>query len=145
MTQETTFLVALGLTLAIALAVVIYLQQPLRKVLIELCGNDQRGEFWRAFASVMLLLTPITAELLAGPVEKPADAPYLAVGMILRWGLLGLVISLFCIAMGIAAFIRPGQTILAMDPGQSQELERLLRKVLAMRAREIVDQERPAA
>jgi hypothetical protein len=48
----------LAVTLAAALTVVRYLHEPLRKQLQELCGNAERAEFWTAFSSVTVVLTP---------------------------------------------------------------------------------------
>jgi hypothetical protein len=59
---------------------------------------------------------------------------------LLTWSLLGLIVAVFVIAMGVAAFIGTGlpRTPIAISPDQVNDLERLLAKVEEIRAREIV-------
>ena len=59
MSASSLFLVGIGITLLMSLTVVIYLMNPLRKILTELCGTRERADFWLAFSNVALMLTPL--------------------------------------------------------------------------------------
>jgi hypothetical protein len=147
MSNEIPFLSALGITLAVAVGVVIYLKRPLRRILIDLCGSEQRAGFWAAYADVVFVLVPV-ASLLLGQVIQASSAskvseikpPLFMVIDLLTWSLLGLIVAVFVIAMGVAAFIGTGlpRTPIAISPDQVNDLERLLAKVEEIRAREIV-------
>src|SRR6266567_4450173 len=51
-----TYLFGLGLTLLAAGAVVVCLRRSLRRILVDLCGTEARGDFWTAFSVVLLIL-----------------------------------------------------------------------------------------
>src|ERR1700751_2653421 len=59
MSAVTIFLIGVVVTLASALAVVMYLRRPLKAILIDLCGAVERAEFWLAFSNVTLTLVPV--------------------------------------------------------------------------------------
>ena len=48
-------------TILVAIAVAGYLNDPLRKQLLELCGTAERVAFWAAFANVTVVLMPAIA------------------------------------------------------------------------------------
>lgn len=137
MTQESASLTAIGLTIALSLLLVFYLQGPLRRILIELCGNEGRTAYWVAYTNIMLFLVPVLAELLTLTIEPTKQSPVLEVAAILRWGLLGIAIALFCVSMGLAVSIRPLQGTLRYDIARGRDLEQLLGRILEMRAREV--------
>ena len=59
MSASILFLVGIGITLSMSFTTVIYLMNPLRKILTELCGTRERADFWLAFSNVALMLTPL--------------------------------------------------------------------------------------
>lgn len=70
--MKMSLLFASGLTISLlaALAVVRYLSAPLRHQLRELCGSDERAEFWTAFANVTIVLTPAIFAMLVDPSSQ---------------------------------------------------------------------------
>lgn len=57
------FLVQIAVTLILCLAIVGYLRQILRKVLIDLCGTEERAQFWTAFSNILLIVLPVIISL----------------------------------------------------------------------------------
>jgi len=64
MIDERTVLLTLGGTLAIGLVAIAYLQDPLRRVLFDICRKRDHARFWAASANVLLLALPLSLELL---------------------------------------------------------------------------------
>jgi hypothetical protein len=108
------FACGLATTLLAALTVVRYLSGPLRAQLKELCGNAERAEFWTAFSSVTVILTPAIFAIPADPSAASGTPALLAIVSQLRWGLIGLVISVLMLGWILGRFIpktlvvRPG-------------------------------------
>jgi hypothetical protein len=105
----------LTVTLAASLAVVRYLNMPLRKQLQELCGNAERAEFWTAFSNVTVVLTPAIFAMLVDPRAEPGVPMLLAMIAQLRWGLIGLVISVLMLGWILGRFI-PRATAAPVEP-----------------------------
>ena len=80
-TETVVLLCSLALTALLSLGVVFYLGPPMRGVMRDLCGTEERARYWVAFANVMHLLLPVTAVLAlrepprAGVSLQPATAP----------------------------------------------------------------------
>jgi hypothetical protein len=91
------------ITLLAALAVVRYLNSPLRRQLQELCGNAERADFWVAFSNVTVVLTPVIFAMSVEP--SSSDPPLLAVISQLRWGFMGLVVSVLMLGWILSRFI----------------------------------------
>lgn len=53
-----SFLVHVFLTIAVTALVVNYIRPYLRKVLIDLCGTEERAQFWTVFSNVVLVGLP---------------------------------------------------------------------------------------
>lgn len=140
MTNAMPLVTAGSLTIVVTLAVIGLLWLPLFRLLVDLCGNQERAIFWRNLSAIFLVLVPITALMLARD-EFPNANYAIAVVDQLRWALAGLIIALFLIALGVSAFIpHPSRATVAVNRDQVDELNRLLIKVDEIRAREIVRQ-----
>lgn len=136
MTNETAFLIALALSLLMSALVVWYTKQALHRVLVDLCGEDHRARYWSTFSNVMLLLVPAAALMLGHASDRPVESPIFSIVDQLKWSTVGLIVSFFAIAMGVAAFVWPSGIPLSIAPAQVNELHRLLAKVDEMRAKE---------
>ena len=97
------FACGIMITLLAALAVVHYLNSPLRRQLQELCGNAERGDFWVAFSNVTVVLTAVIFAMSVEP--SSSDPPLLAVISQLRWGFMGLVVSVLMLGWILSRFI----------------------------------------
>jgi hypothetical protein len=90
MTATTVFALGSLGTLAIGAAVVLYLRRPLRNILAELCGNEERAEFWAAFSAVVVGVVPVIFAIACHPAPGPDTPAVFELADQLKWGLIGL-------------------------------------------------------
>jgi len=105
MSVSLIFACGLAATLLVSLTVVRYLSMPLRRQLQELCGNAERAEFWSVFSNVTVSLVPVIFAMSVSPVSEPAIPALLAVVSQLKFGLMGLVISILLLGWVLGRFI----------------------------------------
>jgi uncharacterized membrane protein YhaH (DUF805 family) len=105
--MSVSLLFAIGLlcTLAVSGAVVGYIRQPLRRLLVELCGNAERAEFWTAFSAITIGLVPLIFALGYTPSLAAGAAAVMEVGNQLRWALIGMVASVLALGWIVGRFI----------------------------------------
>jgi uncharacterized membrane protein YhaH (DUF805 family) len=70
MNSLLSFAINLLITLLVGFLLVAYLRPSLRRILVDLCGTEERAAFWLAFASLVLIGMPIASAL--GYVPLPA-------------------------------------------------------------------------
>ena len=116
--MNITFLFACGLilTLLVSLGVVGYLNGPLRRQLQQLCGNDERAEFWTVFSNVMVALIPLIFALQFDPMPNSSTPPILVVASQFKLGLLGLAVSILVLGWILSRFI-PNSVAVSTAPG----------------------------
>jgi hypothetical protein len=136
--DATILLSSLALTGVLSGAVVVYLGRPLRGVLRDLCGTDERARYWVAFANVLHILLPVTAVLIARDPTRSGGSTIMAVLDQTRWALAGLILSVVSVAVGVAVFLAPRSATVVVDRDQADDLQRLLSKVHALRAHEVL-------
>jgi hypothetical protein len=82
---------------ALAVTVVLLSRRSLRQLLVELCGNSARAEYWTMFAGMFLVLCTLYGVLAAMPSPDSsagaAHAELLAALNAFRSGVLGLLIA----------------------------------------------------
>jgi hypothetical protein len=93
MNATTVFALGSLATLSIGAAVVLYLRRPLRNILVELCGNEERAEFWTAFSAVVVGVVPVIFAMACHPAPGPDTPAVLELADQLKWGLIGLTAS----------------------------------------------------
>jgi uncharacterized membrane protein YhaH (DUF805 family) len=99
------FFCGLIVTSLASLAVVVYLHNPLQKLLVELCGNERRAEFWSAFSAVTVGVVPVIFSLACRPGTSPDMPALLAIANQLQWGLIGMVVSVLLLGWIIGRWI----------------------------------------
>jgi len=106
MSASVLFAAGLSTTFLISIGVVCYLSSPLRKQLLQLCGNAERAEFWTVFSNTTLALVPTVFAMQVDAVPD-ADVPavFAVVGQV-KWGIAGLVLSMLILAWILSRFIR---------------------------------------
>ena len=85
-----------------------------------------------------LLLLPVTAVLIAREFPRAGGPTILAVLDQTRWALAGLILSVVSVAVGVAVFLAPRSATVVVDREQADELQRLLSKVHALRAHDVL-------
>jgi hypothetical protein len=111
MSAAYLFLIGVGMTVAVAMAVVWYIKPYLHEVLVDLCGTEVRAAFWTAFSTITVALTPIVFALHYRP-DASADArAVFEIGTQLEWALAGLLFSIVLLALVLAKFIPPREPL----------------------------------
>jgi hypothetical protein len=108
------YLSGLAVTLLLAVAVALVLHHPLRRLLVELCGNEARAGFWTVFSHVTLVLAPLLGALHRRPLSG-ADV-VLEVSAQLEWALGGLLAGMLAVGLVLARFIAAHERREALRP-----------------------------
>jgi MFS family permease len=98
------FLTQIALTIVACLLIAGYIRPFLKRVLVDLCGTEERGQFWTAFSNIMLVVLPVIFGLGFYPLETSAEAIFFEVAGQVRWNLFGLVMSLVAIGGAVSIF-----------------------------------------
>jgi hypothetical protein len=106
MSALVLFAAGLSTTFLISIGVVRYLSSPLRKQLLELCGNADRAEFWTVFSNTTLALVPTVFAMQVDAAPESCVPSVLAVVGQVKWGIAGLVLSVLTLAWILSRFIR---------------------------------------
>jgi hypothetical protein len=104
---------------ALAVAVVLLLRRPLFNLLVELCGNAARAQFWAAFSVLFMVLSTMFAVLASLPVTDGSFAAHREMVLTLtsfRAGVMGLLMALVAIAFILLGAIRKYDEIDARRP-----------------------------
>jgi len=88
------FLVQISLTLVTSALIVGYLRPFLRKILTDLCGTEDRAQFWTAFSNILLIGMPMILALNYKPEAKNAEELFFEVVRKLSGNLGGLLFAL---------------------------------------------------
>jgi hypothetical protein len=105
-TPSILFLLGLLLTLIATFAIVIYLRHPLHRILVELCGTEERAEFWGSFSNVTITLVPLIFAMQYTPELKAGTTPILELAAQFKWALAGLLAAVLILGWVISSFIR---------------------------------------
>ena len=108
MKEATVFLIDIGVVVAAALVVVAYLKSSLRKILIDLCGTEDRAGFWVAFSNVTLVLVPAIFAMHYHPVAS--EPVVFQAGTQLEWAMIGLAVAVLFLGIVLGRFI-PRRTV----------------------------------
>jgi len=100
-----SFAAGLALTAGSSMLVVRYLRSPLEQLLTDVCGNQQRAAFWTAFSAVTIGALPVIFAL-SNPPAADANTPMLLlIAEQLRWGLIGMMVSVLMLGWIVGRFI----------------------------------------
>jgi hypothetical protein len=105
MNVVTVFLVGLAATMAVILVALLYLRNPLRIVLTDLCGTPNRARFWTAFSNVTLFLVPLVLALDHQPDVTTKQAAIFAISGQMESATIGFVVSVVVMGFILSTFI----------------------------------------
>lgn len=100
LTPIAALLLAYSLTGLIALLAAVALWRPLRILLGEICGTEERSRFWTVWSTVMLVVAPLLFVSWQSTVNDPSQLIQGTVGA----ALFGILLAL--LGMGIAVWSR---------------------------------------
>ena len=104
MNTIVTFLLEIVLTLVVVTAIVGSLRPFLRKTLLDLCGTEDRAQFWTAFSNILLIGMPAIFALTYKPKAKIAEELFLEVASKLSGNLGALLFALTGVGLIVAFF-----------------------------------------
>ncbi|MGZ9165047.1 MAG: hypothetical protein ACXW4Q_00890 [Anaerolineales bacterium] len=99
-----SFLAEAALTLVISVLIVRYLRPFLRKVLIDLCGTEDRAQFWTAFSNILLIGLPMIIALNYQPEARSTEELFFEVAGKLSGNLGGFLFALIGIGFIVSFF-----------------------------------------
>lgn len=109
MNTATVFFIEIVFTVLIVVAILGYMRPVLRRILVDLCGTDDRAHFWATFTNIFLLSLPLISALGFTP---PASENDLTIGIIhqlrsnLTYFMLGLALIGFILLLFSSAASR---------------------------------------
>jgi hypothetical protein len=98
------YLIQLSTTLLIAAGLAAYLRPTLRRVLLDLCGTEERAQFWTSFSNIMLVALPVIFGMGFAPEQAAFEQSFFAMTDQIRWNLLGFILSLVAIGGAVSFF-----------------------------------------
>lgn len=99
-----SFLIQVLLTIALTAIIVGYIRPFLRKVLIDLCGTEERAQFWTAFSNVVLIGLPTILALNYRPEATTLEELFFEVAGRLSGTLAGFLFALVCVGIVVSLF-----------------------------------------
>ena len=99
-----SFGIQVVLTLIISALLVGYLRPFLRKVLTDLCGTEERAQFWTAFSNILLIGMPVIFALNYRPEAGNTEELFFEVAGKLSGNLGGLLLALISIGLMVSLF-----------------------------------------
>ena len=103
MNINTVFLIESVASMLIVFLTLVYLRPFLRRILLDLCGTDERAQFWTTFTNILLLSLPMISALGFYPDTSFAN-PLIAVARQLKSNLLSFVMGLILVGFVLLFF-----------------------------------------
>ncbi|HMZ06800.1 MAG TPA: hypothetical protein PK078_04210 [Anaerolineales bacterium] len=98
------FFIQILITLLIAGLVVGYLRPFLRKILVDLCGTEDRAQFWMAFTNTLLIGLPLVIALAYHPEAMQSEELFFDLARKLSGNIAGLLFALVCTGLVVSIF-----------------------------------------
>jgi len=98
------FLTEIAVTLLASLLLVGYLRPHLRRVLVDLCGTDERARFWTVFSNILLVGAPLIIALGFRPEAASPQTSFFEVIGRLSGNLAGFLFALVVVGIVISFF-----------------------------------------
>ena len=99
-----SFLTQITLTLLISILLVRYLRPFLHTILIDLCGTEERAQFWTVFSDILLLGLPMIIALNYRPEARNAEELFFEVSGKLSGNLGGFLFALVGVGLIVTFF-----------------------------------------
>jgi hypothetical protein len=129
----------LAVTSALMLSslVILWFRKSWRAIMQNRNRPQGFADFWVVYSHLLVVFLPPIGVLLARP-NTINESTVLSMWLDqMLWGLVGMVVAIFCSAFGVGAFISSSPSI-NVSAEQSDDLNRLLARVEEIRARDIL-------
>ena len=103
MSSVAIYIATLAITVVASVAVVLVLRPSLQRLLVDLCGTENRASFWTAFSTVALVLAPLLGAMHRRP-DAGGDAAFELAAQ-LEWALGGLLAAVLLVGAVLARSI----------------------------------------
>lgn len=104
MNMVISYLIQLTVTFIIVSLLVRYVRPHLHKVLLDLCGTEERAQFWIAFSNILLIGIPMIFALNYKPEFMDAESLFFDVAGKLSGNLGGMLVALIATGMIVSFF-----------------------------------------
>ena len=104
MNTIVSYLIQLALTFTVVSLIVGYLRPHLRRVLVDLCGTEDRAQFWTMFSNILLIGMPMIFAMNYRPQFSNTEDLFFDVAGKLSGNLGGLLLALVCIGIIVSFF-----------------------------------------
>ena len=120
MTIVQSYLVGMTLSLILSLIIVNYLSTPLTKLLVDLCGTEDRARFWAHLTNLSFVLMALLMSLIVRP--DTGLQTIFQISRQLGWMLFGQIVTVVFVSMSISRFVyRVDRQNLNTQPSTPQE------------------------
>ena len=99
-----SYAIEVVLTLTVCALLVRYLQPFLQRILLDLCGTDERAQFWTVFSNILLIGLPVIFALSYRPEASSTEALFFEVAGRLSGNLGGFLVALIGIGLIVSFF-----------------------------------------
>jgi hypothetical protein len=99
-----TFSLEVILTIFSALLVVGYIRPHLHRILVDLCGTEERAQFWTVFSNILLIGFPALIAFTYQPEAQTPEGLFFEMISRLSGNLIGLLIALIGTGVFVAFF-----------------------------------------
>ncbi|HNK64046.1 MAG TPA: hypothetical protein PKL78_04095 [Anaerolineales bacterium] len=104
MNTIVSFFIQVLLTVALTSLIVTYMRPYLRKVLVDLCGTEERAQFWTVFSNVLLIGLPTIISLNYRPEAHSSEELFFEMAGRLSGTLAGFLFALVCVGFVVSTF-----------------------------------------
>jgi hypothetical protein len=115
MNMIISFSIEVIITVVVCALLVIYLRQYLYRILLDLCGSDDRAQFWTVFSTILLVGIPMIFALGYRPEALTSLDMFFEIIGRLRGNLYAYLASLLIIGMIVSFF-----ALVAPKPGKAE-------------------------
>ena len=98
------FFIEIAITLIVTAIVTRYLQVFLRKVLLDLCGTEDRAQFWSSFSNIVLIGLPMIIALNYRPEATNFETGFFEIASKLSGNLAGMLFALVGLGFVVSIF-----------------------------------------
>lgn len=104
MNSFVAFAFELFLTVLMGFLLILYLRPSLYRVLVDICGGEDRARFWSAFATVLLVGAPSASALGYQPLHAGFNEALFDVTRQLGQNLVSFLVALVALGLVVALF-----------------------------------------